>query len=112
VPFGCPTTDFDKGEVTLTGFPGSILGKFWTGAEIRRPAKEGMDVDNLFTAVDGGGTGVAFGERADILGFRTVLISLEGPCLTDDAVDGVDKRVVDWDKRVDVSDGVPMFDGP
>jgi hypothetical protein len=47
------------------GFPAeSIVFLLCGGAETRREAaREGMEVDMRFAALDGGGTGVALGER-------------------------------------------------
>lgn len=79
------------------------------------PANEGMDVDMRFAAIDGTGTGVAFGERPALLCFglgRTVASSLTSEALEsalglvtlDDDLN-VDERVVDREKRVEVSEG-------
>ena len=104
-------------------FEGSNRGKFCpgAGAEILRvlPANEGMDVDMRFAAMDGTGTGVAFGERPALLCFalgRTVASSLTSEALesalglvtleveTDDR--SVEERVVDREKRVEDSEGL------
>jgi hypothetical protein len=104
-------------------FEGSDRVKFCpgAGAEVLRvlPASEGMDVDMRFAAIDGTGTGVAFGERPALLCFalgRTVASSLMSEALecarglvmldvdTDDP--NVEERVVDLEKRVEDSEGL------
>ena len=80
-------------------FKGSNRGKFCpgAGAEVLRafPANEGMDVDMRFVAIDGTGTGVAFGEHPALFWFvpgRTVASSLTSDAL-ESALDLVTLKV-------------------
>ena len=91
-------------------------------AEIRREAKEGIEVDNFLVVVTFG-TGVAFGERVGVVGFKPVRIVLRSLLIeevlafaaaeSDAQVVDVDERVVDRESetRVDVSDGVASVRG-
>ena len=114
----------ETGEFMLdVEFAGSRRGKVCAGAVTRRdPARDGMEVDILLAVIDGTGTGIAFGERAGVLSFevtRTVVLVLKRlRLLVREALDDVrgltkpeveelrvEERVVDREKRVDVSDG-------
>jgi hypothetical protein len=106
-------------EVDLAG---SSRGMPCTGIEMRRDASEGMDVESLFETLGVRGTGVALGERCCRDGFRadlTVVLPLTS--VLREALDGLldflipeyevlsaEERVVDLDRRVDVSDGVEL----
>jgi len=107
-------------EVDFEGL-NEVMFCLGAGAEVLRvlPANEGMDVDMRFAAIDGTGTGVAFGERPALLCFglgRTVASSLTSEALesargfvmldvdTDDP--NVEERVVDREKRVEDSEGL------
>jgi len=87
---------------------------------MRRDDREGMEVDNFLETLDGSGTGVALGERAGVVSFKadlTVVLPLAS--VLSEALDGLldflrpdndvlsdEERVVDLERRVDVSDGV------
>jgi hypothetical protein len=92
------------------------------GIEMRRDASEGMDVESLLETLDARGTGVALGERCcrdGLMADLTVVLPLTS--VLSEALDGLldflmlkcevlstDERVVDLDRRVDVSDGVEL----
>jgi hypothetical protein len=121
-PFWGPKIDLDRDGMSvfrlgIVELPGSSRGKFCTGAEMRRDAKDGIELDILLAVVDGIGTGVAFGERTGAVGFepvRIVLRSLKSEALDNvrgfllDVVEAIELRVVDCERRVDVSDGVEL----
>ena len=104
---------------------GSNCGKIWGGADTRRDAeRDGMEVENLLFTIDGNGTGVALGDRDKgrfrLFGPGRMVVPALAPLrsLALDKPRGlvadlpvIEERVVDRERRVDVSDGVLVVFG-